>query len=47
VFALAFAAGRIPNDPERIPTGWPEKTLAELRNVVISLGGAGELPDGD
>jgi hypothetical protein len=40
VFALAFAAGRIPNDPERIPTGWPDKTLAELRNAIISLGGA-------
>lgn len=40
VFALAFAAGRIPNDPERLPTGWPENRLADLRSAVISFGGS-------
>lgn len=40
VFALAFAAGRVPNDPERSPTGWPESRLADLRSVVVSLGGS-------
>ena len=40
VFALAFAAGRVPNDPDRRPDGWSESHLADLRNVVITLGGA-------
>lgn len=40
VFALAYAAGRVPNDPERSPTGWPASRLTDLRNAVISLGGS-------
>jgi hypothetical protein len=40
VFALAFAAGRVPNDPDRRPDGWPDRQLAELRNAVVSLGGS-------
>lgn len=40
LFALAFAAGRTPNDPELRPDGWPAKKIAEIRNAVVSLGGS-------
>jgi hypothetical protein len=39
VFALAFAAGRVPNDPDLRPDGWSDKRIAELRNAVVTLGG--------
>lgn len=45
LFALAFAAGRVPNDPDRRPDGWPARTLTELRNAVISFGGAVDLDE--
>jgi endogenous inhibitor of DNA gyrase (YacG/DUF329 family) len=39
LFALACAAGRVPNDPDARPEGWPVAKLAALRNGVITLGG--------
>lgn len=43
LFAIAFAEGRIPNDPAKIPTGWNAKRLDDIRNAIITLGG--ETPD--
>jgi hypothetical protein len=39
LFALACAAGRVPNDPDARPEGWPVTKLDALRNGVITLGG--------
>jgi len=39
LFVLACAAGRVPNDPDTRPEGWPAAKLAALRNAVITLGG--------
>lgn len=40
IFALAFAGGRVPNDPDRRPDGWSLEKLEEIRNAVITLGGS-------
>lgn len=39
IFTLAFAAGRIPNDPEQLPSNWPAEKLAAIEAAVSVLGG--------
>lgn len=39
LFAIAFSEGRIPNDPDKLPSGWPAKKLDDIRNAIITLGG--------
>jgi hypothetical protein len=47
LYALSCAKGRVPNDPEARPEGWPPEKLRAIRDAVITLGGGALIDEAD